>query len=96
MPLLEATLRVVALLVLAVLVIALMLPFTRRSRPVRALRTAVTPWLPATSARLPLLARRALGAVGAVFGVGCFVWGDAALAAAGYVLAIAGIVIYGA
>ncbi len=90
-------LRVALLIVLAGVLIALMLPFTRRSRHVRALRAAVKPWLPEprAGARSPLLARRALGGAVAVFGIGCFTLGGAAVAGAGYVLAVAGILLYG-
>ncbi len=89
-------LRAALLLLLAGLLIALMLPATRRSRPLRALRTAVKPWLPEKreGARPALLPRRLAGAVIAVLGVACFTFGGAAVAVAGYALAAIGILLY--
>ncbi len=90
-------LRVAALLALAALLLALMLPVTRRSRPLRALRSAVSPWLPpAGGARSRLLARRGLGGAVAVFGLACFALADGAvMGLAGYVLGVAGVLPYG-
>ncbi|MDH6129389.1 hypothetical protein [Kitasatospora sp. GP82] len=90
-------LRVLLLLFLACLLILLMLPVTRRSSPIRALRAAALPWLPEAReghTSSPHLPRRVLGGA-VVVGIACFTIGGDLTALLGFVLAAAGVLLYG-
>ncbi|MFJ1757281.1 hypothetical protein [Kitasatospora sp. NPDC088134] len=91
-----SVLRAAALLALAVLLLILVLPAPRRSRPVHALRSAVRHWLRPVEGPQSQLVRRGVGGAVAVVGIATFAMADStSSAAAAYVLATAGILIYG-
>ncbi|MFB8236237.1 hypothetical protein ACFC58_06755 [Kitasatospora purpeofusca] len=84
------------MLLLAVLLVVLWLPPTRRSLPMRALRAVVKPLLPTVGPheRWALRVRRLIGWLVTLLGLGAFAYNGGLAAAAGYFLAIGGVLLY--